>query len=67
MLHLGCRQKVTNKKNERYTIEKEEEPKPSYEKTPFKINSSKILPNRSVKLKPIQNSSKNLNKVRKSY
>ena len=64
MLHLGRREKPDNSKpNERYKPENTEENLNSKYKSPSVSTSTKILPNRSIKLKPIKNSNTQLIKV----
>ena len=69
MLHLGSRSKNVEviKNNDRYSAKDEETQKSQYNdqdsfKSPISM-SSKILPNRSIKLKPIENQNVNLLKV----
>ncbi len=65
MLHLGCRPKnLENPKhnNERYEQQEKQEMTKSYD-TSLSSTSSKIVPNRSIKLKPIQNSNTQIFKV----
>jgi hypothetical protein len=67
MLHLGNRKKLNNNK-ERYCEQNEGEKKEPDEKSEQKYKSSfslssKVLPNKSVRLKPIENSVESLCKV----
>jgi len=84
MLHLGCRTKPENQKNnERYKADKSNKDNFNYNYEDEKQNtnsnlsnlenfptpvssktiSSKILPNRSIKLKPLKNANHQLKKV----